>query len=90
MIKLTPLLKENNLTYVSKIIRKPVRDIERFLNKNKKFHSGQLYNYLDLADDNEERKERGEEIVKAMKGDSKALKELSRLLKYFDKNSLYR
>ena len=40
MIKLTPLLKENDLTYVSKIIRKPVSDIERFLNKNKKFHSG--------------------------------------------------
>ena len=90
MIKLKNILTENDLTYVSKIIRKPVRDIERFLDKNKKFHSGQLYSYLDLAYDNQERKERGEEIVKAMKGDSKSLKELSRLLKYFDKNSLYR
>ena len=90
MIKLKNILTENDLTYVSKIIRKPVRDIERFLDKNKKFNSGQLYSYLDLAYDNQERKERGEEIVKAMKGDSKSLKELSRLLKYFDKDSLYR
>ena len=89
MIKLKNILTENDLTFVSKIIGKPVRDIERFLDKNKKFRSGQLYNYLDLAHDNQERKERGEEIVKAMKGDSKALKELNRLLKYFDKHSLY-